>query len=423
MKRSDCDIKDYSLADSGLHRIRWSDQNMPVLGEIRKRFRREQPFAELRISACLQVTSETANLMRTLKIGGAEVVLCASNQFSTQDDVAASLVRDYEIRVYAIRGVYNNDFYRHMEAAVNHKPHIVIDDGGDLAVSLLTKQKEWFPNIMAVIEETSDGLNRMRALAKAGMLGCPVISANDSKAKRHFDNKYGTGQSTVDGIIRATDVLLAGKTVVIAGYGYGGRGFAERCRGMGANIIITEIDPVKALEAAMDGFRVMPLMEAAGQGDLFFTLTGTKNVIRAEHIERMHDGAILANSGHLDREIDIPGLEEIAMRVARGIRGHLVDEYTLKDGRRIILVAQGRLINLACAEGHPADVMDMNFATQALLTEYITSRDEPLAPRVYDPPTEVENMICQLKLDSLGIEIDTLTDEQVAYLSDWQEGT
>ncbi|MBD3165946.1 adenosylhomocysteinase [bacterium] len=412
-----------SLADAGLKRIRWADNDMPVLQQIRDEFRKEQPLEGMRMSACLHVTAETANLVRTLKAGGAEIVLCASNPLSTQDDVAASLVRDYDIRVYAIRGIDNDGYYRHLTAAAEHKPHVTMDDGCDLVTLLHEKYPEFLPEVIGSMEETTTGVIRLRAMEKSGVLKLPVIAVNDAKTKNLFDNRYGTGQSTVDGIIRATDVLLAGKTVVTLGYGWCGRGFATRCRGMGAKVVVTEIDPIKALEAAMDGFDVMPMEKAAEIGDVFCTLTGNKHVIRKEHFEKMKDGAIVANSGHFDVEIDIPVLEKLAKRVNRSVRGDVVDEYTLANEHRINLLAQGRLINLAAAEGHPASVMDMSFATQALASAYMIKHGRDLENKVYDPPVDIEDRVSRLKLATMGINIDELTEEQIAYLSDWTEGT
>lgn len=422
MKPSEVAIRDLRLADEGTRRIRWADNEMPVLNEIRRRFRRTQPLEGLRISACMHVTAETANLMRTLQSGGADVVLCASNSLSTQDDVAASLVRDFDIKVYAINGVDNHTYYEHLRAAAEHRPHITMDDGCDLVSLIHNKYSEQLPEMLGSMEETTTGVIRLRAMEKGGALRLPVFAVNDAKTKNLFDNRYGTGQSTIDGIIRATDILLAGKTVVVAGYGWCGRGFANRCRGMGANVIVTEIDPIKALEAAMDGFRVMPMEKAASEGNLFCTLTGNKHVLRSEHFQKMQDGAIVTNSGHFDIEIDIPSLETIARTVRRGVR-KFVDEFTLKNGNRIFLLAEGRLINLSAAEGHPASVMDMSFATQALCTSYMVENGASLEHSVYDPPASIEDEVSQLKLASMNLEIDALTKEQINYLADWQEGT
>lgn len=422
MNKKECEILDIQLADKGLKRILWADNDMPVLNQIRDSFREEQPFEGLRMSACLHVTAETANLMRTLKAGGAEVVLCASNPLSTQDDVAASLVRDFDIRVYAVHGADNESYYRHLSAAAEHKPHVTMDDGCDLVTLIHDKYQEFLPEILGSMEETTTGVIRLRAMEKSGVLKLPVIAVNDAKTKNMFDNRYGTGQSTVDGIIRATDVLIAGKSVVVAGYGWCGRGFASRIRGMGGNVIITEIDPIKALEAAMDGYRVLPMAKAAEEGNVFVTLTGNKHVIRAEHFEKMKDGAIVANSGHFDVELDLPALAEIAERINHNVREN-VDEYTLKNGNRIFILAEGRLINLAAAEGHPASVMDMSFATQALASEYMVKHAEELKNVVYNPPAEIEDTVSNLKLESMHLAIDELTEEQISYLSDWQEGT
>ncbi|HEB84223.1 MAG TPA: adenosylhomocysteinase [Bacteroidetes bacterium] len=422
MKPTECEIRDLALADEGLHRIRWADNDMPVLQQVRERFRKEQPLAGMRMSACLHITAETANLARTLKMGGAEVVLCASNPLSTQDDVAASLVRDYDIRVYAIHGIDNAGYYRHIAAAAEFKPHVTMDDGCDLVTYIHDKLPGQTAEMYGSMEETTTGVIRLRAMERAGVLKVPVIAVNDAKTKNMFDNRYGTGQSTIDGIIRATDILLAGKTVVVAGYGWCGRGFADRCRGMGANVVVTEVDPIKALEAAMDGFRVMPMSEAAPIGDLFCTMTGNKHVIRGEHMVKMKDGAIIANSGHFDIEIDIPTMEKLAKRVNRDVRRN-VDEYTMKNGHRLFLLAEGRLINLSAAEGHPASVMDMSFSTQALATEFMVKNGKTLENRVYDPPTEIEDRVSRHKLAAMGLEIDTLTEEQISYLSEWQEGT
>lgn len=416
------EIKDLNLADEGLRRIRWADNDMPVLQQIREEFRREQPLKGMKMSACLHVTAETANLMRTLQAGGADIVLCASNPLSTQDDVAASLVRDFDIRVYAIRGIDNEGYYHHLTAAAEHMPQITMDDGCDLVTLLHEKYKDHLPNVVGSLEETTTGVIRLRAMEKGGALKLPVIAVNDAKTKNMFDNRYGTGQSTVDGIIRATDVLLAGKNVVVAGYGWCGRGFANRCRGMGSNVIVTEVDPIKALEAAMDGFRVMKMENASEVGDIFCTLTGNKHVIRKEHFKKMKDGAIVANSGHFDIEIDIPALEKLAKRVQRGVRQE-VDEFTLPGGNRVFLLSEGRLINLAAAEGHPASVMDMSFATQALASAFMAKNGQSLDHKVYDPPSDIEDKVSQLKLESMGLNIDELTKEQISYLADWQEGT
>jgi adenosylhomocysteinase len=395
---------------------------MPALAAIRKRFAKDKPLKGINVSACLHVTAETANLVRTLKAGGANVVLCASNPLSTQDDVAASLVKDFKIATFAICRENRGTYYKHINAAIDHKPVITLDDGADLVNELHTSRKKDAGRIIASMEETTTGVIRLRAMANEGKLNFPVIAVNDAATKHLFDNRYGTGQSTVDGIIRATDYLLAGKKVVVAGYGWCGRGFAMRARGMGAIVIITEIDAVKALEAAMDGFDVMPMAKAAKVGELFVTLTGNKHVIRAEHFRAMKDRATVANSGHFDVEIDIPALKKLSKKVIRTVRNH-VDEYTLKNNKRIYLLGEGRLINLAAAEGHPASVMDMSFATQALQVEYVIKNQGRLSIAVHDVPLEIEHKVSTLKLKSMSIGIDKLTDEQVAYLASSGEGT
>jgi adenosylhomocysteinase len=414
------DVKDLNLATEGKKRIEWANNDMPVLTEIRKRFEKEKPLAGKKMSACLHVTAETANLARTLKAGGADLVLTASNPLSTQDDVAASLVKDYEISVYAIKGENNKTYYEHIHAALQHDPLITMDDGADLVSTLHQEYAEKCGQIYASMEETTTGVIRLRAMHKDNALKLPVFAVNDALTKYLFDNRYGTGQSTVDGIIRATDVLLAGRIVVVAGYGWCGRGFALRCKGMGSNVIITEVDPIKALEAAMDGFLVMPMGKAAIMGDLFVTMTGDINVIRKEHFSKMKNGAMVANSGHFNVEIDIPGLEELAIEKHPQVK-NFVDEYILPNGNRIFLLGEGRLINLAAAEGHPASVMDMSFATQALTTEYALK--EKKSPGVYMVPKEIEDYISTLKLKTMGIEIDELTEEQKKYLSSWELGT
>ena len=411
-----------SLAGEGKKRILWADNDMPVLAAIRKRFAKSKPLKGKNVSACLHITAETANLARTLKAGGANAVLCASNPLSTQDDVAASLVKDFKIAVFARCGENRSTYYKHINAAVDHKPVITFDDGADLVNEMHTRRKKDAHRIMASMEETTTGVIRLRALANEGKLKFPVIAVNDAATKHLFDNRYGTGQSTVDGIIRATDILLAGKKVVVAGYGWCGRGFAMRARGMGAIVIITEVDAVKALEAAMDGFEVMPMGEAAKVGDLFVTLTGNKNVIRAEHFRVMKDRAVVANSGHFNVELDIPALKKLSKKVNRGVRKH-VDEYVLRGGRRVCLLGEGRLINLAAAEGHPACVMDMSFATQALQAEYVVKRKKKLSVAVHDVPMEIERQVSRLKLKSMGIAIDKLTPEQIEYLASSGEGT
>jgi adenosylhomocysteinase len=415
------DVKDLALAPEGVRRIEWADRQMPVVAAIRERFEREQPLSGIRVSACLHVTTETANLARTLKAGGADVVLCASNPLSTQDDVAAALVEEFDIAVFAIKGEDNDTYYRHIEAAVDHRPHLTMDDGADVIGVLHSARREQLGDVIAGTEETTTGVIRLKALEREGKLGFPVIAVNEAQTKHMFDNRYGTGQSTIDGIVRATNVLLAGGRFVVAGYGWVGRGVAQRARGMGAHVIVTEVDPVRALEAAMDGFEVLPMERAAEVGDIFCTATGDKNVIARGHIERMKDGAILANTGHFNVEIEIPALKDLAVetREARA----MVDEYTLADGRRVYLIGDGRLVNLAAAEGHPAIVMDMSFANQALSAEWVVANGASLERKVYDVPKEIDEEIARLKLETMGIEIDTLTDEQARYLASWDEGT
>src|SRR6516162_7316872 len=415
------DVIDIGLADAGKRKIEWAAQQMPVLQQIRKRFIQEQPLRGLRVSACLHVTSETANLMITLRDGGADAVLCASNPLSTQDEVAASLNRDYNIPTYAIKGEDNETYYQHLKAALDHQPQFTMDDGCDLVTLLLTKRQDLVGNVIAGTEETTTGVIRLRAMAKDGTLKYPVIAVNDAMTKHFFDNRYGTGQSTLDGVIRATNILLAGQKLVIAGYGWCGRGTAMRAKGLGADVIITEIDPVKGIEAVMDGFRVLPMADAAKEGDVFITVTGNKNVIRAEHFEVMKNGAIVCNSGHFNVEIDIPALERLSSG-KREVRP-LVDEYQLKDGRRICLIGEGRLVNLASAEGHPAAVMDMSFANQALSAEYLVKNAKDLKAQVYVVPEHLDKEIARLKLASMGHKLDKLTPEQELYLASWQEGT
>ncbi|HHS14524.1 MAG TPA: adenosylhomocysteinase [bacterium] len=415
------DVKSLEPAAEGKRRIEWAEQDMPVLGLIRERFEKEKPLKGKRMSACLHVTAETANLVRTLKAGGAEIMLVASNPLSTQDDVAASLVRDYEIAVQAIRAEDKDTYYRHIREAIEFRPHLTMDDGADLVSTIHFEYADQASEILGSMEETTTGVIRLRAMAMDGALKIPVIAVNDAKTKNLFDNRYGTGQSTVDGIIRATDILLAGKHVVAAGYGWCGRGFASRCKGMGADVIITEVDPVKAIEAAMDGFRVMPMAEAARVGDLFCTLTGDINVIRREHFEVMKDGALIANSGHFNVEIDIETLKAMAKEHKPGVRRN-VDGYVMPDGRTLYLLAEGRLINLAAAEGHPASVMDMSFSTQALMAEWVVQQGR-LDIGVHSVPEAIEEWVASLKLQSMGIAIDELTEEQKAYLSSWEIGT
>ena len=415
------DIKGLELADLGKKRIEWANQSMKVLQIIRKEFIKNQPLKGVRVSACLHVTAETANLMIALRDGGADVALCASNPLSTQDDVAASLVRDYNIPVFAIKGEDSDSYYSHIMAAVDHKPQFTMDDGADLVSVLHTKRTAELENVIGGTEETTTGVIRLRAMAKEGVLRYPIVAVNDADTKHLFDNRYGTGQSTIDGIVRATNFLLAGSKFVVAGYGWCGRGLASRARGAGAEVIITEIDPTKALEAVMDGFRVMSMEEAAKIGDVFCTVTGNKNVLAKQHFAVMKDGAIISNSGHFNVEIDIPSLEKLSS--SKRTTRTFVDEYTMKDGRRINLLGEGRLINLAAAEGHPASVMDMSFADQALSCEYMVKNHASLERKVYTVPVELDKRVAKLKLESLGIKIDRLTSEQEEYLASWNEGT
>ncbi|MBN1231084.1 MAG: adenosylhomocysteinase [Anaerolineales bacterium] len=415
------DVKDTKLAEGGRRRIDWAEREMPVLRLIKERFEKEKPLKGLRMSACLHVTTETANLMKTLQAGGADVVLTASNPLSTQDDVAASLVGHDEIPVYAIKGEDNVTYYKHINAAIDHKPNITMDDGADLVSTLHTSRREGLEFIIGGTEETTTGVIRLKAMAKDGALEFPVVAVNDAMTKHFFDNRYGTGQSTLDGIIRATNVLLAGKTFVVSGYGWCGRGLAQKARGMGANVIVTEVDPMVALEAVMDGFRVMPMMEAAPLGDIFCTLTGDLNVIDKHHFEIMKDGAIVANSGHFNVEINIPSLEE--MSVEKKLVRPFVDAYLLPDHRTIHILGEGRLINLASAEGHPASVMDMSFANQALAAEFMMKNADKLENMVYGVPEDIDREIARLKLDAMGIKIDVLTAQQEKYLNSWTEGT
>ncbi len=416
-----CHVKSMELADMGKKRMDWANQSMKVLQIIRKEFIKNQPLKGVRISACLHVTAETANLMITLRDGGAEVALCASNPLSTQDDVAACLVRDYGIPVFAIKGEDNETYYQHIMAALDHKPNLTMDDGADLVTCALTKRQDVVDGIFGGTEETTTGVIRLRAMAKEGVLRYPIIAVNDADTKHMFDNRYGTGQSTIDGIIRATNYLLAGSKFVIAGYGWCGRGLASRARGAGADVIVTEVDPTRALEAVMDGFRVMSMAEAAKIGDIFCTVTGNKNVIDKDHFEVMKDGAILCNSGHFNVEINIPALEK--MSSSKRTTRAFVEEYSLKDGRKINLLGEGRLINLASAEGHPPAVMDMSFADQALSAEYLVKNRNQLEKKVYKVPDELDKRVAKLKLESVGIKIDRLTPEQEEYLASWSEGT
>jgi len=415
-------VKDLSLADIGKDRIEWAEMDMPVLRkEIRERFIEEKPLKGIRIGACLHVTTETANLMRTLKEGGAQVYLCASNPLSTQDDVAAALVKHYDIPVFAIKGEDEEIYYQHIEAVLSKKPHITMDDGADLISTLHKNHPELIENVIGGTEETTTGVIRLKAMAKDGALKYPVIAVNEALTKHLFDNRYGTGQSTIDGILRATNRLLSGSVFVVAGYGWCGKGVAMRAKGMGAEVIVTEIDPIKAIEARMDGFRVMPMAKAAKSGDIFCTVTGDINVIREEHFKVMKDGAIVSNSGHFNVEIDIPALEKMAVK-KRSVRD-FVDEYTMEDGRRIYLLAEGRLVNLSAAEGHPASVMDMSFANQALSAEYLVKEKKNLRQDVYVVPGHIDRQVAELKLKAMGIEIDELTPEQIEYLNSWEMGT
>jgi adenosylhomocysteinase len=415
------DVKDLALAAEGKRRIEWADRQMPVLAAIRERFEREQPLAGYRVSACLHVTTETANLARTLKAGGADVVLCASNPLSTQDDVAAALVEEYDVSVFAIKGEDNDTYYAHIEAAVDHKPHLTMDDGADVIGVLHSARREQLGDIIAGTEETTTGVIRLKALEAEGKLGFPVIAVNEAMTKHMFDNRYGTGQSTIDGLIRATNVLLAGRKLVISGYGWCGKGVAMRAKGLGAHVIVTEVDPLRALEAVMDGFEVLPMEAAAAEGDVFITATGDKHVLRAEHFERMKDGAILANTGHFNVEIDIPALKKLATRTTEARQ--FVEGYELADGRTLYLLAEGRLLNLSAAEGHPASVMDMSFANQALSAEYAVKNSGSLERKVYGVPDEIDKEIARLKLETMGVVLDQLTEEQARYLASWDEGT
>lgn len=415
------DVKDLGLAAEGVARIAWAELEMPVLRLIRERLERERPLEGLRMAACLHVTSETANLVRTLRAGGADVVVCASNPLSTQDDVAAALVGEYGVRTYAIKGEDNDTYYRHIHAALDHRPHITMDDGADLVSTLHRDRRELLGDVIGGTEETTTGVIRLRAMQADGKLEYPIIAVNDAQTKHFFDNRYGTGQSTIDGIVRATNTLLAGKNFVVCGYGWCSRGIAMRARGMGANVIVTEVDPLRALEAVMDGYRVMPLLRAAEEGDIFVTATGNVHVIDAAHFGRMKDGAMVANSGHFNVEINIPALAAMATGVTRA-RSY-IDQYTLPDGRRISVLGEGRLINLAAAEGHPPAVMDMSFANQALCAEFMVAHHTEMESAVYGVPEEIDKDIARLKLQAMGIEIDALTEEQQEYLQSWEEGT
>ena len=415
------DVKDVSLADAGVKRIDWAGREMPVLRLIRERFAKERPLEGLRMAACLHVTTETANLALALKDGGADLTVCASNPLSTQDEVAAALMTTYDIPTFAIKGEDNDTYYRHINSVLDTKPQVTLDDGADLVAMLHTERREMLPNLLGGTEETTTGVIRLKAMAQEGLLTYPIVAVNEADTKHMFDNRYGTGQSTLDGITRATNVLWAGRKVAVCGYGWCGRGIAQRARGMGANVIVTEVDPVKALEAVMDGFSVMPSVEAARQAQVYVTVTGGLKALGREHFEVMPDGAILANSGHFNVEIDIPALEE--MSIDRREMRPYVEEFTMRDGRRIYLLGDGRLINLAAAEGHPSSVMDMSFANQALSVEYLVAGKQRLDPGVYAVPRDLDMQIGSLKLTSMGIAIDSLSDEQSRYLAGWQEGT
>lgn len=415
------DIKDQALADEGKLRVEWADRQMPVLARIRDRFEKERPLEGVAIAACLHVTSETANLMRTLAAGGADVSLCASNPLSTQDETAASLVHSYGIPTFAIRGVDETQYYGHIKSALDRRPKITMDDGGDLVTMLHQQRRDQLPEIIGGTEETTTGVIRLRSMEANGVLGYPVVAINNADTKHLFDNRYGTGQSAIDGILRATNVLLAGRTVVVCGYGMCGRGVASRAKGLGSDVVVTEVDPTRALEAAMDGFRVLPGREAATQGDVFITVTGNKHVLGPDHFELMKDGAILANAGHFDIELDLSSLRRMASSQRR-VRQE-VDEFELPGDRRIYVLSEGRLVNLAAAEGHPASVMDMSFANQALSCEWLVANAETLEPRVYEVPVDIDKEVARLKLETMGIRIDELTAEQRAYLEGWEEGT
>jgi adenosylhomocysteinase len=417
----ECDVKDIALAEKGRARIEWADQEMKVLAQIRERFEKEKPLQGIRIAACLHVTTETANLVRTLTAGGAEVSLCASNPLSTQDDAAAALCEDDGIDVFAIKGEDNETYYRHINAVLDHHPQVTMDDGCDLVTMLHKERPDQLPEITGGTEETTTGVIRLRAMAADGVLAYPIVAVNDADTKHLFDNRFGTGQSTIDGVIRATNLLLAGRAIVVCGYGQCGRGVASRARGLGARVIVTEVDPLRALEAVMEGYEAMPAREAARVGDIFITVTGDKSVLTREHFELMKDGAVLANSGHFDSEIDKAALAEMATGVRR-IR-EFVDEFLLEDGRRLNLLGEGRLVNLAAAEGHPAAVMDMSFANQALAVEWIVKSSNELQPQVYGVPKAIDEEVARLKLAAMGVEIDKLTEEQAKYLASWEQGT
>lgn len=415
------DIKDIKLADKGKQRIEWADQDMPVLQQVRAAFAKDKPLKGMKMSACLHVTAETANLMRTLKAGGADVVLCASNPLSTQDDVAAALVKHYGIPVFAITGEDNKTYYKHMEEAIKHNPNVTMDDGADLVSEILKKYPKLHKRVVASMEETTTGVIRLKAMEADGVLQFPVVAVNDAACKHFFDNRYGTGQSTVDGIIRAADVLLAGSTFIVAGYGWCGRGLADRARGMGANVIVTEIDPIRALEAAMDGFRVMPMEEAAELGDVFCTVTGNVNVLDVKHFRKMKDGALISNSGHFNVEINLKGLKKMSSSVKQ-VRP-FVQAYKISAKKTINVLGEGRLINLAAAEGHPASVMDMSFAVQALTTEWAVKNSKKLGAQVYSVPEAIDDKVAKLKLKAMGIKLQQLTPDQKKYLASWEMGT
>ncbi|MGH2554767.1 MAG: adenosylhomocysteinase [Actinomycetota bacterium] len=417
----DCDVKDLALAEKGRTRIEWADQEMGVLAQIRERFEKEKPLAEIRIGACLHVTTETANLIKTLAAGGAEVALCASNPLSTQDDAAAALCEDDNVRVYAIKGEDNETYYRHINEVLDFHPHLTMDDGCDLVTLLHKERPDQLQELIGGTEETTTGVIRLKAMAKAGVLAYPIVAVNDADTKHLFDNRFGTGQSTIDGIIRATNRLLAGRAVVVCGYGMCGKGVSSRAHGLGARVIVTEVEPLRALEAVMEGYEVMPIREAVRLGDVFVTVTGDTSVLRGEHFDAMKDGAILANSGHFDVEIDKKALADMATEVRR-VR-EFVDEYRMPDGRRLNLLGEGRLINLAAAEGHPAAVMDMSFANQALCVEWIAQNRGGLDARVHEVPQDIDRQVAELKLAAMGIDIDQLTEEQLAYITSWEQGT